>query len=434
MSTKTRYEPKGMHFGGSYQIHQTNTSNGSPYAPTPINGTMLETSKGFLEESLTSTKYPDTPVTEVLHTKLDYSVFPAYLGTYTRGAGAVTRNVTGPFTIWSDMVDGGSPVVPPKISLADLNVTYPKTNAQLLEEARQAFYDVNETDNLLNILEAGQTLNSMVQVGNLMVAIKNNVGSLLSGSRSKATDRKLKSTDLSNVYLGWSFGFAPLLSDIRKLAKQLPHLRGNLSRLAANTARPISVVRSCVGNCTFITPPAGSYGTWSGQYTDYQHWWTEQLTAVHRPMKRAGVHGTRSIHYKTKGLQEIDYLLSKYIATGPFSLAWEKVKFSFAVDWFANLTGTIDRLDNVLTGQRKKIQYAWTSEKFHYIGGVIYGTYGDRNYPGFAGKLVAQSDIKKYHRIPGSVDFSPQWSGRFGKKQMALSVALLHQMVANLKR
>jgi hypothetical protein len=323
---------------------------------------------------------------------------------------------------------------PPDLSMANLDITYPKTTEEMVEAARAAFYDVNETDNLLNVLEAGQTVRSMLQVGDLMVSIKKTLKGLITGAKSQDKARRIRSSDVSSMYLGWSFGFAPLLSDLRKLASQLPRLRGNLKKLAKNTTQPISVVRSCDGDLAFVPPSGSGYGTWGGLYTDYEHWWKEHLMVVTKPRLTAGVHGTRNIQYSSAGFQEIDYLLQKYIATGPISLAWEKVKFSFAVDWFANLTGVIDTMDNVLTGHRKRIDYAWSSQKYHVVISAILGTYGDRDYDGIVGKPVAQFDIKRYHRSPADVDITPQSSGRFGKKQATLSVALLHQMVANLRR
>lgn len=428
MSTKTRYKPKDLSPGGSYTTTWKHTSTGLPYG-YGTSGDSTPTSLGFISESLSETKDPLKYVVDVLHERLESSYDPCYLGSYQRGARAITVDCTGNFPMWLDMERG-----PPALSVANLSIVYPKTTDQLLEEARSAFHDVNETDNLLNIIEAGQTLDSMVSIGRMMLQLRDNAKSWISGVKPKARFHKFKSSDISSVYLGWSFGFAPLLSDFKKLARSLPKLRNRLSYLAKQSAQPISVVRSCQGVTTFVPPSSSGYGTWNGQYTDYDHWWKEELHALTSPRLVAGVHGIRSVQYKTAGFQEIDYLLSKYIATGPVSLAWEKVKFSFAVDWFANLTGVIDKLDNVLTGHRKKINYAWTSEKFRFLIPVIFGTYGDRNFDEFAGKPVAQFDILKYHRSPADVSYSPTYAGRFGKKQTALSVALIHQMVANLKR
>jgi hypothetical protein len=148
----------------------------------------------------------------------------------------------------------------------------------------------------------------------------------------------------------------------------------------------------------------------------------------------AGVHGTQSTEYKTGGLQEIDYLLSRFVATGPVSLAWEKVKFSFVVDWFVGLSGVIDKMDNALTGGSKKLKYAWVSEGHHTLVAAIKQTFEETTYPVLDNQQIALYDIRKYHRSPAVVDYTPTLSGRFGKKQASLSVALIHQMAANLSR
>lgn len=329
--------------------------------------------------------------------------------------------------MWREMERGC-----PAISHDNLAVSYPKTIDELLESARQGFYDVNETDNLLNILEAGQTLDSMVSLGRMLSQLRKNTSSLWLGKKASVPSHKFKGRDVSNLYLGWSFGFAPLLADARKIARSLPKIRKNLRDLAKRATRPVSVVRSSQGNITFSPTSGSGYGS-ATLYTDYEHWWTERINLLKAPIRYCGVHGTRSIEYKSSVFQEADYLLSRYIATGPVSLAWEKVKFSFAADWFINLTGTIDLLDNALTGMRKKIDYAWSSEGYRALVQVNLTQYGDRNFP-YDGKQIALCDIRKYHRKPELVSYTPTWSGRFGKKQTALSVALLHQMVANLKR
>lgn len=427
MSTKTRYKDKGLHVGGPWTAKSYRSTTG--LFEFDLAGVEPDVHKGSISESITTTAIPNTEVRECLHVKTDKTIFSHPVTSYTTGYGYSRVDVTGPRQYLAIVGRGA-----PNIGHEHLVVTYPKTRDALVAEARSAFYDVNETDNLLNILEAGQTLNSLVSLGQLLTRIRRSRYEIIDSFKPNYASRnKLKSLDVSNMFLAWSFGFAPLIADAKKIAQALPRLRGNLRRLAKQSARPVSVVRSCQGDISLNL--AGFSEHWApGDTPDIFHWWSERFSNVRRPRRVGGIHGTRSVEYKTAGFQEIDYLLSRYIATGPISLAWEKVKFSFVVDWFANLTGVVDQLDNVLTGHRKKITRSWSSEGYDVICSVKSHGFTDTEFPGIDGSDVAQYELQYYHRKPEPVDYSVTWSGRFGKKQTALSVALLHQMAANLKK
>jgi hypothetical protein len=126
-------------------------------------------------------------------------------------------------------------------------------------------------------------------------------------------------------------------------------------------------------------------------------------------------------------------LVELLVSTGPASLAWELVPFSFVLDWFVDSSEIFDRLDNLFLGGPKTITDIWVTDRFelnmpcvlHTSNGIIHG---------LEGQQVGSCRLKHYHRKPYSNDFSIVPAGRFGKKQAALSAALIHQVVANLRR
>lgn len=428
MNTKTRYTP-GESIGERIFTHRYYLANGTLYLTVP-GSYQSPISLGEISESISSQSSPGRLVNECLHEVLDVKVKELAVDRFDYG-GTDYVLVEGDSTVW-DLLQWGPPVIGDSY-----NVTFPKTTDQLLEEARQAFFDVNETDNLLNILEAGQTISSLVTLGAQLQRLKDNTGTIFDLWRSNAPSRhRFSARDVSNAYLAWSFGFAPLIADARRVASHLPRLRKNLLQLARNSAKPHAVTRRCYGVLDSVSYPTNGYLV-PGQAPQPWAWWNYNQVDVVMPVRIAGVFGQRAVSYKTDEFQILDYLLSRYIATGPISLAWEKVKFSFAVDWFVNLTGVIDKMDNALTGNAKNITRAWTSEKLHtrfdttFRGG---GQSASIRFPSLVDTVIASRDIRKYHRKPAVLDYSVKYSGRFGKNQGYLSAALLHQYVANLVR
>jgi hypothetical protein len=116
-------------------------------------------------------------------------------------------------------------------------------------------------------------------------------------------------------------------------------------------------------------------------------------------------------------------------------LAWEKVPFSFVVDWFVDLTGLVDFLDNAIVGKNKKIDRCWKSEKYHVLIPSYKHIQGGSQFmfPTLDGQQITLSEVRYYHREPMDPNLSIGLSGRFGKKQATLSMALFYQMIANLK-
>ena len=161
----------------------------------------------------------------------------------------------------------------PLLGFSNVSVSYTKTDAQLMAEANHRFMNINEVDNLTNILDAGKTLQLVTQVSNRLenllffVKRKNGrfdaLGSVRSLLRSGA-----KLRNYSNGYLAWSYGVAPLLSDLRSMAESMVSLRRDCDK-AIRRARAIrSYHASCSGTLSLTSLPANmiesSVGTGAG--------------------------------------------------------------------------------------------------------------------------------------------------------------------------
>lgn len=135
------------------------------------------------------------------------------------------------------------------------------------------------------------------------------------------------------------------------------------------------------------------------------------------------------IQYETELFQKLDFLLSRF-ATSPASLAWEKVPFSFVVDWFVDLRGFCRSIDEMLgispfidLQMTRSASYdvsttqTWT-KRSPCSGAVLYS------------RIASDITYRHYERYP----VSPRtdwfvWRNRFGKNQAAISAALISQAI-----
>jgi hypothetical protein len=102
-------------------------------------------------------------------------------------------------------------------------------------------------------------------------------------------------------------------------------------------------------------------------------------------------------------------------------------------DWFVDGSDVFNKLDNFLTGSRKNIQDGCISYKYGCVAGAIKQRRATNEYSSYDGLQTAVNEIQYYHRKPIDTGLNTGLSGRFGKKQIALTGALLSQMAANLK-
>lgn len=370
----------------------------------------------------------------VAHFKSKMKCSECNLSSWLYNGGANRVVMTGPYTLWHLNSELGSPL-PVRLEESNFSVSYPKTRQQLVDEAAHNFYDVNKTDNLLNVLEGGQLVSSLLGAGDFIrKVLKDGPSLFLRGTYSKRYGgRRLESVSLSNQYLAWSFGFAPLIADLQKMSRELPKLRGRLRDAARNASEPRTVCSRVVGTLSFNGGGSAGYKPATDTTPSDGGYWYEALYPLTVPVRIGGVRGRNTMVYKTDEFQILDYLMSRYIATGPVSLAWEKVKFSFVLDWFVNLTGLIDMLDNTLVSNGKKIEKAWSSEKWETVLARVKRPQATVTTP-FDGMQVCLDEVSYYHRQPESAQTNVYAASRFGKKQASLSLALLHQTVANLRK
>lgn len=383
-----------------------------------------QTKYGYSE--ITDDAGPSRKVKYVLHKKREYSLTP--VATYDESTATNRYVTTGQGCHWYSWGYYGV------IDFPGITVTYPQTLGALTRKARDGFFNLNEVDNLLNIVEADQFTNSIKSLNDLVKRVKGDASYASLALQGKLRARLRDNSGFyrkvpANLYLMWSFGFAPLINDMRAIFKATKSIKDAMARNVRNAGKPRTVVASTVGSLTVNGVSGMSQSTPSPLNNTY---WHPQVIPVDAPTLRVGVRGINTVKYNSASFQKLDYLMNRFLSAGPASLLWERIPFSFVVDWFADLSGVVNALDNALTGTSKVITDSWSSEKYDvFINAVKHPTSAWTSSED--GKAMVQNRLSYYRRDPVLTGVTTGGSGRFGQRQFQLSAALLDQLVTNLK-
>lgn len=285
------------------------------------------------------------------------------------------------------------------------------------------FYNTTEAEGLLNAVEAPQLRDSLTGLTRYVDERRK----YINRNDGKEPFHKFLH-QIPGQYLGYSFGIAPLIADIVKVAKAARNLKSEMQKAVDDYDKPIVATAQCAGTVS-ISP---TY-TKSGYHMNGQTGWWNPIVNPIKLVRTVGVKGRRPPTLKSDQAKKLDYVLERFVASGPVSLAWELVPFSFVLDWFVDLSNVIGAVDNVLKGRPRDIYDSWWSEKIQFDVDIVHKD----NRPGWIsrthdGVTVADNNISYYHRQYLDPVITIGASNRFGKKQATLSAALLYQQVAKL--
>jgi hypothetical protein len=362
---------------------------------------------------------PSVTTKPVNHVTYDFESYSASTWKYHSGSDVVEDE--GPNAVW-----WGHGFYPSYSTFpTNMNRWKPRFEVSLerqLADTIEKFHTTNEVDNLLNIAEAHQipsaleSLLTTVGTGQVRAALRKTPSSGSLASRL-TKGGKVLGQKLSNSYLAWSFGLAPLMSDMKKMSTACKNLHSDLQRDFNRKSRIDSVTTKVYGG------PADLVDLGSSLFE-------MQSFCPRPPIRICGVKGIRTQQYNTEVFHRLDYLLRKFGSPGPASFVWEKIPYSFVVDWFLNVKGITQELDNLLTGNTKNISDAWYSLDYEEFYRLNFKNPNAIIPP--VGSTLASNRIRTYTRTPISAQRPAVFVDvRFGKKQLALTGALLYQKVAS---
>lgn len=302
---------------------------------------------------------------------------------------------------------------------SNLITTFPKSVDDHVRTTLNAFFNENEVNNLLNIVESPQLVESLKQLKS---------DSKILGKQRFKSLKKLSKVAANN-HLAWAFGVAPLLSDMKKMQKAIGNISRDLehNRRAQNGDKVLH--RRFIGSFSneLVDMPVGF-----SSYSDPQDetYWHVGFNPLMFPTRIVTVRGKWDVKYNTDTFKDLDYLMRRFLSSGPATFAWERIPFSFVVDWFVDLSSILNGLDNLLTDSQTTIKDICISEKYEvWLPAYIHQR---PHYPTtLDGVQIALSKLRYYNRYRYA-DYKLNYirpSGRFKFKQAALSASLLRQII-----
>lgn len=306
-----------------------------------------------------------------------------------------------------------------------------------VRETMHAFFDRNEVDLLLNAIESPELYTGLQHIHK---QLKLDSVEYHDAMRPGELRRKLarRTNILTGGFLYYSFGVAPIISDMRKLSKAMGSLKESIAKAAKRAGTEITVRRRYDGRFTGVNPNPGggaanliSAGYGVGPGAGFFH---IDIESNVKPLYICTVKGVNTFRFGSDLFNKMDYLANRFGSSGPASFAWERIPFSFVLDWFVDLSGIIDYLDNALTGNHKVISDCCVSHKWDCTMKVIHHQSSPSNSETHNNALVATVGCSAYSRKPSRPHVSVGLRSGFGKQQFRVTAALLGQMVANLKK
>jgi hypothetical protein len=308
---------------------------------------------------------------------------------------------------------------------------------QCIRNVLNSFYSTNEVDSLLNVVEAPELPASITSLASKLSRYKKmnltRIDQKYLRTVFSSSSMRNYTSILSGGYLFYKFGIAPLISDMRKIGHHLGKFSKEMARHVANAGKPVSVHFKTGG----VFLPLGSLGTplpnGYGPIPLQSKPW--RVTYDGNASRTATVRGYRESKDTSDLFKKVDYLASRFGSTGPASFVWERIPFSFVLDWFVDLRDVLNRLDNALTGSRKKVLDMCITDKYEVNYQVVKQQRDVNETNSQDEHVIAEVALSKYHRkLADPIPIRIGASGRFGKTQAGILAALVAQKAANLKR
>jgi len=311
-------------------------------------------------------------------------------------------------------------------------VTFPKTDEELYREAEDRFLNESRVMNDLNLIESPSlvpTTQSAIKSFKPFLRLQSlkNFGT---ASRSLRLGSAAKLGDLvAGGFLSYQFGVAPLVSDMRKMVREIGSIKDQMARINRVLERPVRVSAETTGTLGFGDPSQPGTPV-PEKLTQFSR---SRLQLLEAPKRRCVISGRYPHQYGSDTFKSIQYYLNRYGFSGPAGLIWELIPYSFVVDWFIDTSSIINHLNQALSLDRKLVDRVSFSTKWKCLTTCSH-LKGDARASNIDNVDIMWHTMSYYHRKPGQyhVSHTGLASGRFGKKQVALSAALLYAAVSRI--
>lgn len=272
-----------------------------------------------------------------------------------------------------------------------------------------------KADVLLNLVEANQIYPSINSLATSLPKMAANWRQL----------RKFIKTG-SGAFLAWKFGVSPIISDMMNVHRYLPKMAKDIKRHEDGDSTRFSIRASPRMSYTpyLQTSSMNGYVVWRK---------SSQGRITTTPEVRYVLVVKPAVKYSTKIISKIDYFMRRF-ATSPASLAWEKIPFSFVVDWFVDLRGVLRLVDKAVGFTPYNIVSFTRSHRYGVATDTFFARFSPCNGNTLYDAPVGTSDYNHYERSQVSdLATLPRLDARFGKNQAGISAALILQQLMKLR-
>jgi hypothetical protein len=290
----------------------------------------------------------------------------------------------------------------------------PLTSSDEIRLKEDVFEKANQlkADVLLNLIEANQ----------IWPSIRSLAFGLPEMARNWRSVRKVIKT-ASGSFLAWKFGVSPILQDMMAINRYLPRMREDVKRHVKGQSSRFSSFG--VPIVAFV--PEDVKGYYGATEVDRRY---SQGICKNTPVVRYVLVVKPNDTYTSDFFKMADAFMSRF-ATSPASLAWEKIPFSFVVDWFVDLRGVLRSLDKVVGFSPYKVVSCTRSFSYHLESSKFWRTASPCSGSTLFDVNVGTAEYQHYERSLVSAEGSlPAWKPRFGKSQAGISAALILQQLA----
>jgi hypothetical protein len=274
-------------------------------------------------------------------------------------------------------------------------------------------------DALLNIVEANQFLPSLKSMAACLPKMRRQWDSI----RKVLRYSREAGLNASGAYLAWKFGISPILSDLTSIYNYGPIIGRDMQRHADGQLERYSAVAR--GKWSFDNTPIIG-----GLVNGYpSHRYDPQGGTLSNPTVRYVLVVKPKHKWRSDLFKQLDFLCARF-SSSPAELAWEKIPFSFVLDWFVDMRGVLNEVNTALgyspwevkSFTRSYSYHCWQSRPFNRFspcGGVA--------LPGFD---VGSVECKHYERtLVSGLGSSLTWRPRFKESQLKVTLALIAQGV-----
>lgn len=233
---------------------------------------------------------------------------------------------------------------------------------------------------------------------------------------------------LAGDYLNWQFGWLPTMSDAQALYDTFRNLEKKLDQLIAHANKPQKAYYS-----ERIDVPEKVVDLRESQWNDGLQVKLAKHTVKYTAVMRYSYDLPQLKTLKRDALVKRAYLDALGF-NNPLRTIWERVPFSFVLDWLIPVGDFLEQFSNHWVETTAKItDYSLSYKNLSPVNGeLIYLRYGTGNY-----WVACQSQYNFYCRtraLPNDDKFGLRVDNRFGSKQAMLSGALLTTFFGGSKK